>query len=83
MPLSVVSQLDADQHQAEPRLVELFVAGGEMVSQVLGLQVRENTAGPLLTQEGGDVPAGGGEVLGVVVPQGEGQVEMVALQEQH
>ena len=34
-----------------------------------------------LAEEGGDVGCGGGEVLAVVVSQGEGQVEVVALQE--
>ena len=37
VPLSVVSQLDADQHQTEPRLVELLVAGSQVVGEVLGL----------------------------------------------
>ena len=35
--LPMVSQLDADQHQTEPRLVELLVAGSQVVGEVLGL----------------------------------------------
>ena len=80
MSLSVVGELDADQHQAEPGLVELLVTSGEVVGEVLGLEVGEDAAWPGLAEEGGDVGGGGGEVLGVVVRQGEGQVEVVALQ---
>ena len=79
MSLPVVRQLDAEQHQAEPGLQELFVGGGEVVGQALGLQVGEDAAGSSVTQERAEVSTGRGAVVGLVVRQGEGEVEVVAL----
>ena len=76
----MVGQLDAEQHQTEPGLEELFVAGGEVVRQAPGLQVGEKTAGPSVSQEGAEVTPGRHTVVRLVVRQGEGEVEMVALQ---
>ena len=75
----MVRQLDAQQHQAEPRLEELFVGGRQVVSQAPGLQVGEEAAGPSVSQEGAEVVPGGTAVVGLVVSQGEGEVEVVAL----
>ena len=80
MSLPVVGQLDAEEHQAEPGLGELLVCGGEVVSQLLALQEGEEAAGPAVAQEGAEVTSGGGLVVSLVVRQGEGQVEVVALQ---
>ena len=80
MSLPVVSQLDAEQHQAEPGLGELLVGGGEVVGQLLALQEGEEAAGPAVAEEGAEVTSGGGQVVTLVVRQGEGQVEVVALQ---
>ena len=80
MSLPVVGQLDAEQHQAEPGLGELLVGGGEVVGQLLALQEGEEAAGPAVSQEGAEVTSGGGQVVTLVVRQGEGQVEVVALQ---
>ena len=80
MSLPVVSQLDAEQHQTEPRLQELLVGGRQVVSQALGLKVGEDAAGPSVSEERAEVTPGGGAVVALVVSQGEGQVEVVALQ---
>ena len=79
MSLPVVSQLDAEQHEAEPRLEELLVCGGEVVSQAPGLQVGEDAAGSSVSQERAEVTTWRGPIVSLVVRQGEGQVEVVAL----
>ena len=56
------------------------MAGGEVVRQAPGLQVGEKTAGPSVSQEGAEVTPGRHAVVRLVVRQGEGEVEMVALQ---
>ena len=50
-----------------------------MVSQALGLQVGEDAAGPSVSEERAEVTPGRGAVVALVVSQGEGQVEVVAL----
>ena len=75
----MVRQLDAEQHQAEPRLQELFVGGGQMVGQALGLQVGEDAASSPVSQERAEVTTWRGVVVALVVRQGEGQVEVVSL----
>ena len=79
MSLPVVRQLDTEQHQTEPGLEELLVCGGEVVGQLLALQVGQEAARPSVAKEGAEVTAGGGAVVALVVGQGEGEVEVVAL----